>query len=135
MAKGANGTAKGAAPVEVVDWSANKQLVRANAEGGQSFDELVEELRNWREMKKNAEDEGKKVDLRISELLKQAGVKSVLVGGLSVTRAEGRSPSHIDGQRLLTKGVDPKIIKFATVKGTPYVYTNLGKPKEDNGGR
>ena len=85
--------------------------------------DIDDEISALKETKKQLSDQG------VTILLK-AGVKSVMVGDLRVTRADGMS-AQISKTRLMELGVEIGLIEKATSR-TPYTYLKVTPPKVES---
>ena len=91
------------------------------------FTRLVGELRAANEVKKQADEESKRLNKELQSLWSDVEAKTVMDDGAKVTLVQS-SNSHISKERLLELGVTATIIRDAT-KVVEYSFVKVTEPK------
>jgi hypothetical protein len=93
----------------------------------QRFSHLVGELRAANEVKKQADEESKRLNKELQSMWADVEAKTVVDDGARVTLAQS-SNSHISKERLLELGVTATVIRDAT-KVVEYSFVKVTEPK------
>ena len=76
-----------------------------------------------------------KLNAEIEAAMIVAHVGKVEAEGYHVIRCEGQGREQISAEKLLQLGVDPDIIRAATVRGNPYTFIQVRNPQKKKEGK